>query len=63
MTRRAMRYHPPFGDDSGAAMSLIRRVYVSMPSDEGLSDRQNKLKWGIVKQIEELGLLFGGCRT
>lgn len=44
-------------------MSLTRRVYVSMPSDAGLSDSQNKLKWAIVKQIEALGLepqIFGG---
>lgn len=50
-------------DDSRASMILKRRVYVSMPSDEGLSERQNKLKWGIVAQIEDLGLepqIFGG---
>ena len=35
-------------------MSVTQRVYISLPSDEGLTERQNGLKWAIVKRIERL---------
>jgi hypothetical protein len=38
------------GKRSGA-----RRVFVSMPADNSLTPIQNKIKWGIVKKIEDLG--------
>jgi hypothetical protein len=33
----------------------LRRIYVSMPADEFLTDGQNELKWNIVRHIEERG--------
>jgi hypothetical protein len=36
-------------------MPVIRRIYVSMPSDRWLAPNQNDLKWGIVEEIEQLG--------
>jgi hypothetical protein len=36
-------------------MPITRRVFVSLPSDEWLSQSQNELKWGIVERIEQLG--------
>src|SRR5205814_10142320 len=33
----------------------LRRIYVSMPADEFLTDGQNELKWAIVRHIEERG--------
>jgi hypothetical protein len=36
-------------------MPMKRRVYVSLPSDSWLTPAQNKLKWGIVSQINRLG--------
>jgi len=38
-------------------MSLTRRIFVSLPSDESLADRpeQNAVKWGIVEKIAKLG--------
>jgi hypothetical protein len=38
-------------------MSIVRRVYVSLPADPWLSDNLNQLKWGIVEEIEKLGYL------
>ena len=37
------------------ATGPTRRVFISMPSDWGLNDDQNGLKWGIVKEVEKLG--------
>lgn len=34
-------------------MSVTRRIFVSMPVDENLSDDQNAVKWGIVDRITE----------
>ena len=38
-------------------MSLTRRIFVSLPSDESLADHpsENDLKWGIVDEIVKLG--------
>ncbi|MGA7411219.1 MAG: hypothetical protein WBW33_12085, partial [Bryobacteraceae bacterium] len=33
-------------------MSLVRRVFVSMPADEWLTKNQNDLKWAVVDRIE-----------
>jgi Predicted nucleotide-binding protein containing TIR-like domain len=38
-------------------MPMKRRVYVSLPSDSWLTPAQNKLKWGIVSQIDRLGYI------
>src|SRR5215217_7999827 len=32
-----------------------RRVFISMPGDRWLNQKQNELKWAIVAQIEKLG--------
>jgi hypothetical protein len=36
-------------------MPLKRRVYISMPADAGLSERQNRVKWGVVDRIRAAG--------
>lgn len=36
-------------------MPITRRIYVSLPADPWLSDNLNRLKWGIVEEIEKLG--------
>lgn len=36
-------------------MSITRRIYVSLPADPWLSENMNRLKWGIVEEIEKLG--------
>ena len=36
-------------------MSIVRRIYVSLPADPWLHDNLNRLKWGIVEEIEKLG--------
>ncbi len=36
-------------------MITKRRVYVSMPADAWLTDRQNDLKWAVVSEIEKIG--------
>jgi hypothetical protein len=36
-------------------MPIVRRVYVSLPADPWLPDNLNRLKWGIVEEIEKLG--------
>jgi hypothetical protein len=36
-------------------MSITRRIYVSLPSDQGLPTRLNDLKWALVDAIETLG--------
>jgi hypothetical protein len=36
-------------------MSVPRRVYISMPADQWLTDDQNQLKWAIVDYIESFG--------
>lgn len=36
-------------------MPITRRIYVSLPADPWLPDNLNKLKWGIVDEIEKLG--------
>lgn len=33
----------------------IRRIFVSLPADDWLSDQENRTKWSIVSQIEALG--------
>jgi tetratricopeptide (TPR) repeat protein len=33
----------------------VRRIYVSLPADPWLPDNLNRLKWGIVEEIEKLG--------
>jgi hypothetical protein len=38
-------------------MPVVRRIFVSMPSDQALDDNQNALKWGIVKEIQDLGYI------
>jgi Predicted nucleotide-binding protein containing TIR-like domain len=38
-------------------MTIIRRIYISMPADEWLAPNQNDLKWGIVEEIERLGYI------
>jgi Predicted nucleotide-binding protein containing TIR-like domain len=35
-------------------MPITRRIYVSLPADPWLSDNMNRLKWGIVEEIEKL---------
>lgn len=37
-------------------MDQKRRVFISMPGDKWLFDRQNDLKWAIVEEIEKHGL-------
>jgi hypothetical protein len=32
-----------------------RRIFVSLPADQWLSDQENETKWGIVSEIERLG--------
>lgn len=39
----------------GSALLITRRIYVSLPADPWLPDNLNKLKWGIVEEIEKLG--------
>ena len=36
-------------------MPVTRRIYVSLPADPWLSNNMNRLKWGIVEEIEKLG--------
>jgi len=36
-------------------MSITRRIYVSLAADPWLSDHLNRLKWGVVEEIEKLG--------
>jgi hypothetical protein len=36
-------------------MPITRRVYVSLPADPWLPENLNRLKWGIVEEIEKLG--------
>ncbi len=36
-------------------MPFARRVFVSMPADQWLAQKQNGLKWGVVDEIEKLG--------
>jgi hypothetical protein len=36
-------------------MPITRRIYVSLPADPWLPDNLNRLKWGIVEEIEKLG--------
>ncbi len=36
-------------------MTTKRRVYISMPGDVWLNQKQNELKWAIVAEIEKLG--------
>jgi hypothetical protein len=36
-------------------MPILRRIYVSLPADPWLPDNLNRLKWGIVEEIEKLG--------
>jgi hypothetical protein len=38
-----------------AMLTVTRRVFVSMPNDECLTEAQNELKWGLVDRIETLG--------
>ena len=35
-------------------MPITRRIYVRLPADPWLSDNLNRLKWGIVEEIEKL---------
>jgi hypothetical protein len=34
---------------------MKRRIFISSPRDEYLDDRSNRLKWAIVRKVEELG--------
>jgi Predicted nucleotide-binding protein containing TIR-like domain len=34
---------------------MKRRIYISMPADEWLTNKQNDLKWAIVNEIKKLG--------
>jgi hypothetical protein len=36
-------------------MAITRRIYVSLPADPWLPENLNRLKWGIVDEIEKLG--------
>jgi hypothetical protein len=36
-------------------MPITRRIYVSLPADSWLPENLNRLKWGIVEEIEKLG--------
>jgi hypothetical protein len=36
-------------------MPVTRRIYVSLPADHWLSENLNRLKWGMVEEIEKLG--------
>jgi hypothetical protein len=36
-------------------MTITRRIYVSLPADPWLPDDLNRLKWGVVEEIEKLG--------
>jgi hypothetical protein len=36
-------------------VSITRRIYVSLPADPWLPENMNRLKWGIVDEIEKLG--------
>jgi len=38
-------------------MSVNRRIYVSLPADPWLPENINRLKWGIVEEIEKLGYI------
>ena len=55
----------PWATEAGLVpkMSLIRRIYMSMPADNWLTPAQNDLKWGIVERIEQLAILQRFLRT
>ena len=36
-------------------MQITRRIFVSLPADPWLPDHLNRLKWGVVEEIEKLG--------
>jgi len=36
-------------------MPITRRIYVSLPADPWLPDHLNRLKWGVVEEIQKLG--------
>jgi len=38
-------------------MPVNRRIYVSLPADPWLPENINRLKWGIVEEIEKLGYI------
>lgn len=38
-----------------ATYTMPRRVYVSMPADDRIDDRQNRVKWAIVDLVRNLG--------
>jgi hypothetical protein len=38
-------------------MPIKRRIYVSLPADPWLPENINRLKWGIVEEIEKLGYI------
>jgi hypothetical protein len=42
---------------SGYVMPITRRIYVSLPADPWLSPNLNRLKWGIVDEIEKRGFV------
>ena len=41
--------------DVSITRTIKRRIYISMPADIWLDNRQNELKWGIVDEIEKFG--------
>jgi hypothetical protein len=47
----------PVVDRSGYVMPITRRIYVSLPADPHLPPNLNRLKWGIVDEIEKRGFV------
>jgi hypothetical protein len=42
-------------NEKESCMPITRRIYVSLPADPWLPENLNRLKWGIVEEIEKLG--------
>jgi hypothetical protein len=46
---------PAFLPVEVTTVPITRRIYVSLPADPWLPDNLNRLKWGIVDEVEKLG--------
>ena len=55
VVRFANRASRPFGNMGDLAMSVKRRVFMSLTHDTYLDDRQNNVKWGIVQRVIDAG--------
>ena len=55
--RRVSQIVTPVIDRSDCFMPITRRIYVSLPADAHLPANLNRLKWGIVEEIEKRGFL------